>query len=133
MSADMDASIDDLVLDKLILRKLALEAFDMLLEGAVDDARKVLTTVNRIKPDNPASTLGLALAERLQEPGRGCGHSVGDGQNGDPVLSCFQGLIWLQHGREEEARALLTKASQSPDATAARLARDIIQHEIEGR
>lgn len=128
----MDASIDDLVLHKLILRKLALEAFDMLLEGAVDDACKVLTTVNRIKPGNPASTLGLALAERLQEPGRGCGHSVGGG-NSDPVLSCFQGLIWLQQGREEEARALLAKTSQSPDATAAKLAQDIIQHEIEGR
>ncbi|WP_431689418.1 hypothetical protein [Hahella sp. NBU794] len=133
MSADMDASIDDLILHRIVLRKLALEAFDMLLEGAVDDARKVLTTVNRIKPGNPASTLGLALAERLQEPGRGRGHSVEGGHNSDPVLSCFQGLIWLQQGREEEARALLAKTSQSPDATAAKLAQDIIQYEIEGR
>ncbi|WLQ16244.1 hypothetical protein O5O45_09985 [Hahella aquimaris] len=126
MSVNMDAGIDDLV-----LRKLAVEAFGMLLEGSVDDARKVLATVNRFKPDNPASTLGLALAERLQAPWRDNGY--GGGQNSDPVLCCFQGLIWLQQGREEEARALLAKTSQSQDVIAAGLAQDIIQFEIEGR
>ncbi|WP_020405319.1 hypothetical protein [Hahella ganghwensis] len=120
-------------IQSLVIKKMAQEAFNMVFEGQIDEARKVFSAVNQVSPGNRPSALGLALVDLVQMQQAGIPDDSVRCHYQDPVMSCFQGLVWLQEGRTTEARALLEAAILAEDAASAELASDIIKYEIEGR
>ncbi|OZG74360.1 hypothetical protein BTA51_04940 [Hahella sp. CCB-MM4] len=117
--------------DSLVLQKLANEAFDMMLSGDIDQADKVFTAIDLIRPGNRPSALGLAITEMLRS--RVCrelGMPTAE-LSDDPILCCFIGLEWLQQGRTADARAILESVSVSGEIVSARLARNIMTYELD--
>lgn len=120
-----------LELDRSVAQKLALEAFDMILEGKTKEPKIVFTALEGVMPGNRPSSLGLAMIKYAES--RRTGH-LGDACDfsgaTDPFLLCLQALHLLKAGSTSAARVLLQTVAEGSDPDTATFARDIVQFEL---
>lgn len=122
----MDTALDDIQ----IVRKLTLEAFDMVFDGKLAEAARVFTLVSKIRPDNRPAELGLALVRFVLADLQGGQDHTGPPAECDPFMECFRAMKLIQLGRLPEARQSLAKAQESSDEPSVRLANCITNHEL---
>ena len=124
--------MDNTVIETLVLRKMAFEAFGMIFDGELLSAKKVFSALAQKRPEARAPVLGLAMVDFAAKDMSGASKEGGYIDYKDPFMDCIQGMVWLREGRTSEAKALLERVLSSGDAPAVELAETILTHEVGG-
>ncbi|OUS25079.1 hypothetical protein A9Q99_22800 [Gammaproteobacteria bacterium 45_16_T64] len=132
----------DAIVSKHQLQKIALEGFDMALEGELEAANTVFEGLAAIAPTARATLVGQSLVtllranqNRSSEPPRS---AVMDSTSiDDNIVRCCQGLLMLQQGNSHAAQALwqqvLTSGAEDSvvDSVAVSLAQACLHNELD--